>query len=177
MCGWKSSFDCLLCVIKKILNLCVNSYIHRWNYARSKIHTHRNIHALCPPHRGAGSMHRSRVVCRSGWGAAAAKGTRGAEAAACCWLHLSNCKIGKPNHNVNQAWHGEYEFALCFIGAVTNKVHRCICNWLLFLFSQGAISVRLLRMLLWTGNSSTPRRAALLKQVLLSMCEIQSPSL
>ena len=80
----KSSFDCLLCVIKKILNLCVNSYIHRWNYARSKIHTHRNIHALCPPHRGAGSMHRSRVVCRSGWGAAAAKGTRGAEAAACC---------------------------------------------------------------------------------------------
>ena len=36
------------------------------------------------------------------------------------WLnhHLSNCKIGKPNNNVNQAWHGEYEFALCFIGAV-----------------------------------------------------------
>jgi hypothetical protein len=44
------------------------------------------------------------------------------------WLnhHLSNCKIGKPNNNVNQVWHGEYEFALCFIGAVQNNLHRVI---------------------------------------------------
>jgi hypothetical protein len=39
------------------------------------------------------------------------------------WLnhHLSNNKIGDPAINVNQAWHGEYEFAFCFIGAVKIK--------------------------------------------------------
>ena len=39
------------------------------------------------------------------------------------WLnhHLSNNKIGDPAINVNQGWHGEYEFAFCFIGAVKIK--------------------------------------------------------
>jgi hypothetical protein len=52
------------------------------------------------------------------------------------WLnhHLSHCTMGKPAQNVNHAWHGEYEFALCFIGAVQYNLHLqfaidfCFCS-------------------------------------------------
>ena len=36
------------------------------------------------------------------------------------WMNhfLSNSKNGKPNKNVDKAWNSEYEWCLCFTGAV-----------------------------------------------------------